>query len=1003
MRNFSLAVFLLISASSICSAQSISTYPPSTSFYQQRLEDPEAVYFTPENFAGITADGKTDVSDALQQAVNQVKTQHNFGVLFIPEGTYMISKTIYVPQAVRIIGYGKNRPMIILGQNSPGYQVTDTLDKGQANYMFWYTSGISQKGRVSDAGAGTFYSAMSNIDLKIENDNPQAVALRTHYAQHSFISHVNIYIGNGKAGMFDVGNEMEDVRFYGGDYGIYTTKPSPGWQFTMVDDYFEGQRKAAIRSQEGGLTMIRLTVKNVPTVIEVNPDRYEKIFMEDSQLESVSGPAFILSNDGNAYTQFSLRNVDCNKVPILMHYRLSGKEVAGAGPIYKIRNFLYGLQMADVGARPVHKTIQEMQVLQVFPPPAKKDIPALPEMATWVNLKSLGAVGDGVTDDTKAIQAAIDQNRTIYVPQGWYRVSETIKMKSNTILIGLNPIATQFIIKDNEEVFGSFGGPKPLLESSVGGNNILSGIGLFTGNYNNRAVACKWMAGANSYMNDVKFVGGHGTMTRPQPRPANPPAAAAAPRGGNTQASTESGWDGQYWSLWITNGGGGTFKDIWSASTSASSGIYVSNTSTPGRMYEISVEHHVRNEVRFKNVSNWKVYALQLEEESRESSDCQPLIIEDCKDMVFAQLWMFRVVRINVPYPNSILSSNNKNVEILNVHHYSQIKYTTNNPLYDVNSMVEVRPWEFNRLYISGKAPASKIQNDPIGKLQQIAKGFEFADGITKDSKGNIYFSETRMKRIYKWSADTRTLSLIADFQWEPFSLGTDKNDNLLVVFKYQPRPGYLKNGQPEVFRNGPDAAGTSYAGYQPAGVTTLAYSIDPKNPEETIRLMDRVPIENVKTVYKTLNPANRRRDSGDFTKVSAYKFKDYFVAPDGMTVIPVVYDIARSNSLVEGYPGKTLYGTDEYLKRTYKLDVGKEGYLSNPKLFAERGEFCSAVDKDGNVYIADGQVYVYDKTGKLLKEIDVPERPSTMVFGGKDGNTLYITARSALYSIKVK
>ncbi|WP_431211583.1 hypothetical protein ACQ86N_38065 [Puia sp. P3] len=63
---------------------------------------------------------------------------------------------------------------------------------------------------------------------------------RTHFAQHSYISHVDIFIGNGKAGLYDVGNEMEDVRFFGGDYGIYTTKPSPGWPFMMVDTSVRG-------------------------------------------------------------------------------------------------------------------------------------------------------------------------------------------------------------------------------------------------------------------------------------------------------------------------------------------------------------------------------------------------------------------------------------------------------------------------------------------------------------------------------------------------------------------------------------------------------------------------------------------------------------------------------------------------------------------------------------------------------------------------------------------
>ncbi|MCW3118037.1 MAG: gluconolaconase, partial [Chitinophagaceae bacterium] len=103
----------------------------SKSFYTQKPEDPDAIYFTAPAFA-ITADGKTDVSDALQQAVNLVKTKYNFGILFIPEGKYLVSKTIYIPAAVRIIGYGTNRPEIILQKNAPGFQDAYPADKGKS-------------------------------------------------------------------------------------------------------------------------------------------------------------------------------------------------------------------------------------------------------------------------------------------------------------------------------------------------------------------------------------------------------------------------------------------------------------------------------------------------------------------------------------------------------------------------------------------------------------------------------------------------------------------------------------------------------------------------------------------------------------------------------------------------------------------------------------------------------------------------------------------------------
>src|SRR5258708_30480829 len=160
----------------------------------------------------------------------------------------------------------------------------------------------------------------------------------------------------------------------------------------------------------------------------------------------------------------------------------------------------------------------------------------------------------------------------------------------------------------------------------------------------------------------------------------------------------------------------------------------------------MSIEHHVRNEVRFNNVSNFKVYAMQLEEESRESTECQPMELENCHDMVFANLYMFRVIRVIKPYPYSIRSWANKNIEFLNIHNYSQIKYTTTVPLYDVNSDTEVRPWEFARLFIGDKTASAESK----GQITKLATGFEFAEGSCSDSKGYVYFCESRMRRIYK-------------------------------------------------------------------------------------------------------------------------------------------------------------------------------------------------------------------------------------------------------------
>jgi len=970
------------------------------SVYQQRINDPEASYFIPEDM-GL---GKNDdVSDALQEMINRVKNEKNFGIVFIPEGRYYISKTIYIPKAIRLIGYGKKRPEFVLMKNSPGYQKETIRDVAKTNYMFWFVNGVvKDTSKPSDANAGTFYSAFSNINLRIEEGNPYAIGLRTHYAQHSFVSHVDIYTGDGRAGIHDVGNEMENVRFFGGDYGIYTRKASPGWQMMMVDTYFEGQRKAAIRTQEGGLTIVRMNVKNVPVVIDIDENYLEKLFMEDCVFENVKEQAIIISNENNAANQISLRNIVCKDVPVLAHYRRSKKQTPGQGNLYQVKNYRHGLQMDAMDAEPEMRTVSDIIPLKEMPPVVKKDIPQLPDVSSWVNIKDLGAKGDGNTDDTRIFQEAIGKYRTIYIPQGWYIVSESIVLKPETNLIGLNPVATQLILNESTPAFSGFGAPEALLEIPRNGHNIVNGIGLNTGAYNYRAVGCKWMAGDTSYMNDVKFIGGHGSMNRGPEIPWSwPKREISTPTKPVAEQGKDYAWDNQHWSLWITNGGGGTFKNIWTASSYSTNGIYVSNTSTPGRIYAMSIEHHARNEARFKNVSNWKVYAFQLEEESREGEFCQPLELENCSDMVFANLYMFQVIRVNTVYPYAIRTWNCKDIEFLNVHNYAQTKYTAGLTLYDINKDIQVRPWELNRLYITGNEKKTEYPIKENNSVERLATGFEFAEGISSDSKGNVYFCEQRLRRVYKWSAETNTISLIADFPWEPVATACDSKDNLLVIFRYNPQPGYLVNGKQEIVEDLPDASGTSFSGWGNSGFGMYVYSVDPDNPEETVQLLPKVPMGSISNIHKALYPSNRWRDFHDFNSVVMYRPKECFVAPDGVTIIPCQYDLARTCAVLEAFPGKPFYTTDEYDKRTVKLDVDSSGNLSNLRYFVETGEFGSAVDKEGNLYIADGQVYIFDTDGKNKGFIHIPERPVTLCFGGKNKESLFINSYKSLYRVK--
>src|ERR1700741_3752909 len=110
-KMFYVLAILLISSARLCA----------DSQYPVKLDDAKAFYLTPDNFP-IHADGVADDSDALQQAINKVQETTTQGILFLPSGRYRITRTIYIWPGIRVIGYGRTRPVIVLGPATPAFQ-----------------------------------------------------------------------------------------------------------------------------------------------------------------------------------------------------------------------------------------------------------------------------------------------------------------------------------------------------------------------------------------------------------------------------------------------------------------------------------------------------------------------------------------------------------------------------------------------------------------------------------------------------------------------------------------------------------------------------------------------------------------------------------------------------------------------------------------------------------------------------------------------------------------
>ncbi len=962
------------------------------SYYPLRLEDSKAVYLTKDQFP-VKADGVADDSAAIQAAIDKAEAEHGEGIVFVPEGRYRIIRTIYVWPSVRVIGYGANRPVFVLADNTPGYQ------QG-IGYMFFFTGGrpggthwrerpgnngvrpvmegtVPPSNNVVDANPGTFYSAMSNVDFEIGSGNPAAVGIRFHVAQHCYLAHMDFHIGSGQAALKDIGNEAEDLHFYGGDYGIVTQKPSPGWQFTLLDSTFEGQRKAAIREHEAGLTLIHDAFRNVPEAISIDPNYAEELWAKDVRFENVSGPAITISNVNNPRTEINLENVACHHVPVLALLRESGKQVAGAGENYVVKSFSHGLTMNAPGAEGEIQTHLDADPVKELPPFGPDVIAALPPANTWVNLQSFGAKGDGVTDDTAAVQKAIAEHRVLYIPMGRYVISDTLKLRSDTVLIGLHPSMTQFDLLDGTAAFQGPGAPKALLEAPSGGQNIVTGIGLSTGGINSRAVGAMWMAGAQSLMDDVRFLGGHGTNAADGTRmnPYNNTHTA--------DPDIRRGWDSQYPSLWITNGGGGTLANIWTPSTFAQAGLYISNTSTPGRVYELSSEHHVRNEVKLDQVENWELDAIQTEEERGESGFALPLEISRSKNITIANYHGYRVVSSYQPFPYAIKLSESHDMHFRNVHVDSDSKAAFDNSVFDATKHAEVRAYEFAWLNVPEQAVAQK-QNEPAptlvggAQLERLATGFFNISGAAVDPDGNLYFVDAHWQRIYRWSPENREAVVVRDNPLDPVNLAFDKAGNLMVV-------SYAGKGTVYSFRPG-----------TPMDQVTFL------QPEKAVDRPGMNPLLPVDVWSSRSVPGDR-----------PYQY----VSPDHSVFIPAgedfvqgqlyygtkMADILRAFSLAKAVPGHPFYVSDESDERTYKGNVTDKGTITDLQLFAERGGESVAQDVEGNVYLAAGQVIVYNAKGEQTGRIDVPERPICIALGGQDRSTLYVLTHASLYSVKTK
>jgi gluconolactonase len=127
-----------------------------------------------------------------------------------------------------------------------------------------------------------------------------------------------------------------------------------------------------------------------------------------------------------------------------------------------------------------------------------------------------------------------------------------------------------------------------------------------------------------------------------------------------------------------------------------------------------------------------------------------------------------------------------------------------------------------------------------------------------------------------------------------------------------------------------------------------------------------------------------------------------YYLTPE-KKLIRVAADLQMPNGIIGTSDGRILYVADIMGRTTWRYDILPDGTIGNKTFFAPSGSDGMTIDSQGNVYLTFGKVLIFNKNGEKTGEINLPESPSNVCFGGKDRQTLFITARTSVYTVRMK
>jgi gluconolactonase len=264
----------------------------------------------------------------------------------------------------------------------------------------------------------------------------------------------------------------------------------------------------------------------------------------------------------------------------------------------------------------------------------------------------------------------------------------------------------------------------------------------------------------------------------------------------------------------------------------------------------------------------------------------------------------------------------------------------------------------------------------PGAKVQRLADGFKFTEGPAADAEGNVYFTDQPNDRILRWGTDGKLTTFLQPCG-RSNGLCFDAKGNLWAC----------ADEKNELWRISPDKK-----------ITVVVKDYEGK----LLNGPNDLWIRPDQGVYFT-DPYYKRPYWKRGAKEQSVEGV-YFLAPDGKKLVRVIDDLKQPNGIIGTPDGKTLYVADIGAGRTYAYDIRADGTLANKRLFCKLGSDGMTIDNEGNVYLTGKGVTVFDRNGKQIQQIAVPEGwTANVCFGGRDRQTLFITASRGLYALKMR